>query len=144
MMLRGLAATLTAMAATTLAAALARAAGVGFEIPAGGEAIPLPGFAVVTGVFSLVGVAIALAFRRWSTRPAQRFVGTTVALTALSLLQPFVVGADAATTAALIGLHLVAAAVMIPVLARNLPERLDDAGEFTEPSGTAAARSPRP
>ncbi len=52
--LRGLAvtgftATLAAMVATTLAAALAQAAGVDFEFPDGGETIPLSGFAVVTG-----------------------------------------------------------------------------------------------
>jgi hypothetical protein len=60
----GLLATLAAMAATTLAAALAQAVGVDFEIPDGGETIPLPGFAVVTGFFSLVGVVIAVALRR--------------------------------------------------------------------------------
>jgi hypothetical protein len=59
--LRGLAvtgsiATLAAMVATTLAAALARAVGVDFEVPEGGETIPLSGFAVVTGFFSVVGV----------------------------------------------------------------------------------------
>jgi Family of unknown function (DUF6069) len=52
--LRGLAvtgftATLAAMVATTLAAALARAIGVDFEVPDGGETIPLSGFAAVTG-----------------------------------------------------------------------------------------------
>ena len=49
--LRGLAgtgfiATLAAMAATTLAAALAHAIGVDFEVPDGGKTIPLSGFAV--------------------------------------------------------------------------------------------------
>jgi hypothetical protein len=57
----GLAATLAAMVAATLAAALARALGVDFEVPAGGETIPLSGFAVVTGFFSAVGVVIAVA-----------------------------------------------------------------------------------
>ncbi|MEU8390408.1 DUF6069 family protein [Micromonospora sp. NPDC048842] len=80
----GLTATLVAVVSTTLAAALARAAGIDFEIPDGGETIPLSGFAVVTGFFSVVGVVIAL-----------------------------------------LGLHLVAAAVMIPVLARSLSARTD-------------------
>src|SRR6185503_19634250 len=75
----GLVATLAAVAVTTLAAALAGAAGVDFEIPDGGETIPLPGFAVVTGLFSAVGVVIAVALRRWSARPAGRFVWTTAA-----------------------------------------------------------------
>ena len=116
----GILATLAAMVATTLAAALARAVGVDFEVPDGGEAIPLPGFAVVTGFFSVVGTVIAGALLRWSARPAQRFVWTAVSLTAISLVPPLISGADAATTAALLGLHLVAASVMIPALARSL------------------------
>ena len=63
--LRGLAVTgfiaaLAAMVATTLAAGLAQAVGVDFEVPDGGETIPLSGFAVVTGFFSLVGIVIAV------------------------------------------------------------------------------------
>ena len=121
----GLAATLVATGATTLAAALARAAGVGFEIPDGGEVTPLSGFAVVTGFFSLMGLVIAAAFRRWSGRAAERFGWTAVALTALSMVPPLLAGADTATTATLIGLHLVPAAVMIPVLVRGLRTRTD-------------------
>jgi hypothetical protein len=116
----GLIATLAAMVATTLAAALARAAGVDFEVPHGGETIPLPGFAVVTGFFSVIGVAIALAFLRWSARPAQRFVWTAVSLTAISFVPPLFSGANTATITALIGLHLVAATVMIPTMSRSL------------------------
>lgn len=116
----GLVSVPVAMAATTLVAALARAAGVDFELPEGGEAIPLPGFAVVTGFFSLLGVAMALAFRRWSSRPAEHFVRATVTLTAISLVPPFLVGATPATVATLVLLHLVAAAVVIPTLARTL------------------------
>lgn len=123
--LRGLAgtgflATLAAMAATTLAAALARAVGVDFQVPDGGETIPLSGITVVTGFFSVVGIIIAVALLRWSTRPVQRFVWTTVSLTAISFLPPLLAGANTATTTALLGLHLVAATVMIPALARSL------------------------
>ena len=123
--LRGLAgtgfiATLAAMLATTLAAALAHAGGVDFEVPDGGETIPLSGFAVVTGFFSVVGVVVAAALLRWSARPVKRFVWTAVSLTAISLVPPLLSGADAATITALIGLHLVAATVMIPTLARSL------------------------
>jgi uncharacterized protein DUF6069 len=119
----GLIATLAAMVATTLAAALARLAGADFAIPDGGETIPLPGFAVVTGFFSIVGVVIAGALRRWSARPADRFGWTAVSLTVVSLVPPVISGASAATVAALIGLHLVAAAVMIPALTRSLRAR---------------------
>jgi hypothetical protein len=121
----GFVATLAAMAATTLAAALAQAAGVDFEIPDGGETIPLPGFAVVTGFFSVVGIVIAVALLRWSARPAQRFVWTAVSLTAISLIPPLLSGADTATTTALLGLHLVPATVMILTLARSLRARTD-------------------
>jgi hypothetical protein len=128
--LRGLAgtgfvATLAAMVATTLAAALARAVGVDFEIPDGGETIPLSGFAVVTGFFSVVGTVIAVALGRWSARPAERFVWTAVSLTAISLVPPLLSEANTATITALLALHLVAAAVMIPTLARSLRTRTD-------------------
>ena len=123
--LRGLAgagfiATLAAMVATTLAAALAQAVGVDFEVPDGGETIPLSGFAVVTGFFSVVGIVMAAALRRWSARPAQRFGQTAVTLTAISLVPPLLSGADTTTTSALLGLHLVAATVMIPTLTWSL------------------------
>ena len=119
----GLVAALAAMVATTVAAALAQAVGVDFEVPDGGETIPLAGFAVVTGVFSVVGIVIALALFRWSARPAQRFVWTAMSLTAISLVPPSLSGATTATTTALLGLHLVAATVMIPTLASSLRTR---------------------
>jgi hypothetical protein len=119
----GFIATLAATVATTLAAALAQAVGVDFEVPDGGETIPLAGFAVVTGVFSVVGIVIAVALLRWSARPAERFVWTAVSLTAISLVPPLLSGANTATTTALLGLHLVAATVMIPTLARSLRTR---------------------
>ena len=116
----GLVAALAAMAVTTLVAALAQAVGVDFEIPDDGETIPLSGFAVLTGVFSVVGIVIAAALLRWSGRPAGRFVWTAVSLTAISLVPPLLSGANTATTTALLGLHLIPAAVMIPTLTRSL------------------------
>src|SRR5262245_44619955 len=116
----GLIAALAAMVATTLAAALAQAVGVDFEVPDGGQTIPLSGFAVVTGFFSVMGIVIAVALLRWSARPATRFVYTAVSLTTISLIPPLLSGANTATTTALLGLHFVAATVMIPILARSL------------------------
>jgi hypothetical protein len=55
----GLIATLAAMVTTTLAAALADAVSVDFEVPDGDKTIPLDGFAVATGFFSVVGIVIA-------------------------------------------------------------------------------------
>ncbi|WP_030186221.1 DUF6069 family protein [Streptomyces sp. NRRL S-813] len=121
----GFIATLAATAATTLAAALARAIGVDFEVPEGGETIPLSGFAVVTGFFSVMGIAIAVALLRRSARPARRFLWTAVSLTAISLVPPLLSGANITTTSALLGLHLVPATVMIPTLARSLRTRTD-------------------
>jgi hypothetical protein len=115
----GLVATLAAVVATTLSAALARAVGVDFEVT-DGETVPLSGIAVVTGFFSVVGVVIAAALLRWSSRPAERFVWTALSLTAISLVPPLLWGANSGTTVALVGLHLVAAAVVIPALARTL------------------------
>ena len=68
---------------------------------------------------------LALALLRWSARPATRFVWTTVSMTAISLVTPFLAGANAATTTHLVGLHLVAAALMIPTLASSLRSRTD-------------------
>ena len=121
----GFIAALAAMVATTRAAALAQAVGVDFEVPDGGERIPLSGFAVVTGFFSVVGIVIAAALLRWSARPAERFVWTAVSLTVISFVPPLLSGANPATIAALLGLHLVAATVMIPTLARSLRTRTD-------------------
>lgn len=120
----GLAATVAATAVTTLAAALTQAVGVDFAVD-GGERTPLSGIAVVTGFFSSVGVVIAAALLRWSARPVERFVWTAVSLTAISLVPPVLHGADTATVTALIGLHLVAATVMIPSVARSLRTRTE-------------------
>ena len=116
----GLGAAAVAVAATTVAAAIAQAAGVDFVVAEGEEAVPLAGFAVVTGFFCLVGVALAAALQRWSARPAERFLQIAVPLTAVSLVPPFLSAAGAGTAVALVVLHLVAAAVMIPALTRAL------------------------
>jgi hypothetical protein len=108
------------MAAVVGLAALAEAAGVPFEIPDGGEAIPLPGFGTMTGVFSVVGIAVAAALLRWSARASTRFVQVAVTLTALSLAAPLLSGGSTSTVVALVVLHVVAASVMIPSLSRVL------------------------
>ncbi len=121
--LAGLVAALAAAVATTAAAALAGVAGVELEVPDGGEIVPLSGVAVLTGFFSLLGAALAMALLRWSARPAQRFLRAALLLTVLSLVPPLLAGADAAATATLVGLHLVAAAVVVPALTAQLRRR---------------------
>jgi len=120
LLLGGLAVAGAGALGTTLVAALLSAAGVDFELPDGGESIPLTGFTVITFIFSLIGVALAAAVRRWSRHPRTTFVRVTVALTALSLVPPFFQDADAGTVAGLVLLHLTAAAIVIPALTRRL------------------------
>lgn len=115
----GVLVTLGAAVTTTLGAALARAAGVGLVVQ-GGEAVPVVGIGVVTGGCSLVGVVLAAALLRWAARPVERFVQATLLLTALSLVPPVVWSSDAATSVTLVVLHLLAAAVVVPALARRL------------------------
>lgn len=116
----GLLAVIAAAVVTTAVAAVARAAGVDFELPDGGEAIPASGFTTVTVVLSVLGVAMAAGIRRWAARPAVVFLRVAVALTAVSLVPPFLVDAHPTTALTLVGLHLLAAAIVVPVLVSRL------------------------
>ena len=107
-----------AAAATTAIAAVAHAAGVSFE--AGGNPIPLIGFAQMTFVGALLGLVIAWLCRR-ATHPRAMFVRITVALTALSLVPDVTMSFDAASRTVLVLIHVAAAAIVVPVLARRLP-----------------------
>lgn len=115
----GLAAAVGAAAVTTVLAAVASAAGVSFE-DSHGVAIPLLGFTQLTFVFSMIGVGLASVFARKARRPRSAFVRTTVALTALSVVPDFTFGFDAATACSLAALHVIAAAIVIPTIARRL------------------------
>ncbi|MEV4481507.1 DUF6069 family protein [Micromonospora coxensis] len=120
LLLPGLASAAAAAVTVTAVAALAMAVGVDFELPDGDESIPLLGFTQLTFTLSVVGILVALAIRRWASRPARTWVRTAVALTALSLVPPFLVGANLATECTLVLAHLIAAAIVIPVIARRL------------------------
>ena len=122
LLIAGTGAAVAAALGTTLVAVLLQALGVDFELPDGGESIPLSGFTVVTFGFSMVGLAIAAVLRRWSRQPRTTFVRVTVALTALSLVPPFFQDADAGTVTGLVLLHLTAASIAIPALARRLAD----------------------
>lgn len=119
LLLPGLLAAAAASTVTAAAAALLRAAGTDYVVQ-GGEVVPVSGIAVVTGVSCLAGLALAGLLSRWVSRPADRFLRVATALTALSIVPPVVWADDVATGAALVGLHLLAAAVMVPVLVRSL------------------------
>lgn len=122
LVLPGLAAAIAAATAVALVAAVLRAAGVDFQLPDGGESVPLMGVANVTFGFSIVGLFLALGLRRWSRRPVALFVRATVALAAASLVPPLLVDANAGTTLSLVLLHVLAASIVIPVLARSLAD----------------------
>ena len=114
----GVVATVLAGVATPVVAAAGRAAGISLDI--GGASIPLLGFANLTAFFSLIGLVLAVVLARIARRPRRTFVRTTVVLTALSLVPDVLVDAALATQLLLMLTHLVAAAIVIPAVARRL------------------------
>ncbi len=113
----GLAAGLVAAAATTATAVAAHAAGVPLTIQ--GEAIPTPGYAQLTLVGAVLGILLARLARRFA-HPRSMFVRITVALTALSVVPDILVDATVASRLVLAVTHVVAAAIIVPALARRL------------------------
>ncbi|HJR89549.1 MAG TPA: DUF6069 family protein [Aeromicrobium sp.] len=125
----GLVAAVAASVVVTALAYVAAQAGVSFVDPAKPEIpIPLLGFTQLTFVFSLIGVGLAAIFARTAKRPRSTFVRTTVVLLVLSIVPDFVAipklspDFDTATAWTLAALHVVAAAIVIPVLASRLAE----------------------
>ncbi len=114
----GVAAAAVASVATTTAAAAGHAAGISLDM--GGEPIPVLGFGTLTAVFSLVGLVIAAVLSRWARHPQATFVRTTGLLTAVSLVPDAIADAGSATKALLMLTHLIAAAIVIPAVARRL------------------------
>lgn len=114
----GVAATATAGIATSAVAAAGSAAGISLDVS--GAPIPVSGFAVLTVLCSLVGLALAAVLARRARHPRRTFVRTTVVLTALSLVPDLVVDAAPATKVLLMATHLVAAVIVVPALARRL------------------------
>ena len=115
----GVASAVVASVATTVLAAIASAAGVTFA-DSTGASIPIAGFAQLTLVFSLVGVAMAAVMARKARRPRSTFVRTAVALTALSFVPDLTFGFDVGSAAPLSARHIVAAAIGVPTLAAGL------------------------
>ncbi len=118
LLLTGSIATVAAAAATAAVAAAGQA--VGLSTAVGGAPIPASGFAVLTLIFAVVGLVIATALRRFAGRPRTAWIRTTVVLTALSFVPDLLVDAAVSTKVLLIVTHLVAAAIVIPAVARRL------------------------
>lgn len=102
-----------AAAGTMAVAATARAADVSLEVD--GTAIPIAAFALWTIVGSALGVVLArvLGARR-------RFLVVTTAATGLSLVPAIAAPDDTGTKVALVTAHLLAAAIIVPILGRRL------------------------
>jgi hypothetical protein len=114
----GLTAAAVAAAATATVAAVGEFAGISLVV--GGAPIPVSAFAVLTVIFSVVGLVLALVLVRSVRRPRTAFVRTTIVLTALSLAPDVLADASAATKVLLMLAHVVAAAIVIPAIARRL------------------------
>jgi hypothetical protein len=106
-----------AAAATTGAAAALHAAGVSFEVK--GQMIPLAAFAEMTLLGAVVGGLILAALNRLTHSARRTFLGTAAALTTLSCIPSVAWPHDTGTKLALVALHLLAAAVVVPALARR-------------------------
>ena len=109
----GLVAGVVAAAATTAVAAIARSRDIDLEVD--GTPVPLAAFALWTVVGAVLGVVLARLLR-----DQRRFLVVTLATTALSLVPAIALPDDLATKLVLVGTHLLAAAIVIPVLARRL------------------------
>jgi hypothetical protein len=109
-----------AAVATTTVAVVASAADVPLEIQ--GEAIPIPAFTWWTLLAALLGVGLArvLGARR-------RFVVVATVLVGLSLVPAIAAPDDTATEVVLVAAHLLAAAIVVPALGRELQSSMTSA-----------------
>ena len=113
-----------AAVANLVVALLAKAADVTFEVaPMGSDerqSIPVAAFAIATAVGALLGGGIAplLAPRSAAGRT---FLIVSLAGTALSAIPPLAADADTSMKVVLVISHVVAAAIILPLIARRLP-----------------------
>jgi hypothetical protein len=108
---------IAAAAATVGTAAAVHAAGVPLAVD--GKMIPLGGFAQMTALGAIIGGLLLAVLNRRSDEPRRRFVQFTIALTALSCVPSVAWPPDVATKVALVAIHLLAAAIIVPVLVRH-------------------------
>lgn len=106
--------------------ALTRAVGVPYEFAFPGAepaTMPVSGLFFAVLEFGVVGAILAACFARWASRPRAAWRRTTVTLTVVSLVPSLVAASTSySTNVALAVSHLIAAAVIIPLVARRLPE----------------------
>jgi hypothetical protein len=110
----GLATVVIAAVVTTLVALALQAVGVGLEID--GESIPVLAFAQMVALGGVIGIVLARHLGRTA------YLRTTVVLTALSCIPSLALGDTVGDKLGLVLTHLVAAAIIVPRLARNRSE----------------------
>jgi hypothetical protein len=133
---------LAASVATEVYGLIARFAGV--PMSAGSMGAPSAGpitvgmFAMGTLICTFWGTVLAVLFARFAKHPARVFLRTALALTAVSLLAPvFAAHTAVSTKIMLLVAHLLAAAIIIPVVTRHLAGR---ERSLTTPATTQADR----
>lgn len=123
----GIVAGVVASVVVIVVVAIAEAADVPMEVAENStkqpEQIPLLGYASVILGSTIVGLLLATALARWAGRPRSVFVVAALALTAASLAFPATTTATTATKVMLEITHVIAAAIVIPVIAAHLPPR---------------------
>jgi hypothetical protein len=102
-------------ATTTVIAALLRTAGVPLDVHG---KIPLAGFAQFTIIGAIIGGVLLAILNRLSSTPRRLFIRLTIGFTALSCTVPAAFADTISSKISLVALHLLAAAIIVPVLAR--------------------------
>ncbi|GAA2102261.1 DUF6069 family protein [Actinomadura alba] len=121
----GVLATLAGAVVTEGFTLVARGAGVPMKAAGFGEKeateIAVGGIARSVVLWSIGGILLAVALARWAKRPTRTFVVAAVAFTVLSLTAPAAATQTTVSTQVILAAsHVVAAAVIIPILARRL------------------------
>lgn len=73
----------------------------------------------MTFIGAVVGGLLLAGLDRWSGRARARFLQATVALTVVSCVPSLALPDDTSSRVALVALHLLAAAIIVPALARH-------------------------
>ena len=105
-----------AAAATTAGAAVLRAAGIPLAVHG---KIPLAAFAQLTFLAAVGGGVLLAVLIRHGSATRRRFIRITAGLTALSCGAPAAFADTTVSKIALVALHLLAAGIIVPVLARH-------------------------
>jgi Family of unknown function (DUF6069) len=108
---------LVSAVATTVTAAVARAADVPLAVK--GEAIPIAGFAQLTFVGAMLGLVLAKVLSRRAANPRRTFIRTTVLF---SIVPDFLAEATTASRVVLAATHLIAAVIIVPSIASRLAD----------------------